>query len=85
MACNCKNKYNALRKYADDPQFSDTDISGNISLKIVRIILQFFFGILCGAVIIVMIVPALMYIILCLMTGKSPHFTLKRIKHGNNK
>lgn len=77
MACNCKNKYKAMEKYADGNGDSGKNEKLNPFMKILRILLQLVFGIFCGVVIIIMIVPMLIYIIGCLITGKEAHFKIK--------
>lgn len=78
MGCNCKNKVKKLEKYSDEGVYVETKLS--FFQKILKILLQFVFGIFCGAVIIVMIVPVLLYVIFCLMTGNQATFKLKRLK-----
>lgn len=83
MACNCKNKANAINeKYGDGDNGS---IKKNPLIKITEFILQIAFGILCGAIIIVMIVPMLIYVILCIMFGKQANFRIKDINKLLNK
>lgn len=78
MACNCKNKYKKMEKYADGGSSQDNNGKKlNPFMKIIQILLQFCFGIFCGVVIIIMIVPMLLYIIGCLITGKEAHFRIK--------
>lgn len=75
MGCNCKNKVDAINKnYGNGGEDNDRT---NIFAKILQFIAQIAFGILCGAIIIVMIVPMLIYIILCMMFGKQVNFRIK--------
>lgn len=79
--CNCKNKYKKMEKYADgSDSHQDSDKKLNPFMKILQILLQICFGIFCGVVIIIMIVPMLLYIIGCLMTSKEAHFKIKNFK-----
>lgn len=78
MACNCKNKFKKMEKYADNTASqSKNEKKLNPFMKILQILLQLCFGIFCGVVIIIMIVPMLLYIIGCLITGKEAHFRIK--------
>ena len=68
MGCNCKNKVDAInQKYGDGGKSENTKV--NPLLKILEIIMQIGFGIICGAIIIVMIVPMLVYIIFCIINN----------------
>lgn len=74
MGCNCKNKVNAIdKKYGD----GNNTKQETILKKIINFILQLGFGILCGIIIIVMIVPMLIYVIFCIMFGKQASFKIK--------
>ena len=57
----------------------------NPLMKILEFIMQIAFGILCGAIIIVMIVPMLIYIIFCIMFGREAKFKLKNLNKYLNK
>ena len=75
MGCNCKNKFEKINeKYGDGEKTVKKD---NIFIKIIEFILQMLFGIFCGAIIIVMIVPMLIYIIISMMFGKQVVFRIK--------
>jgi F0F1-type ATP synthase assembly protein I len=79
MSCNCKNKAKKMERYSEDTMNGDTKKIKNPFLKILEILLQICFGIFCGIVIIIMIVPMLLYIIGCLITGKEAHFNIRNI------
>ena len=87
MGCGCKSEISKFEKYTG---YHSKGESGNnkeklgIFSKIMKFFLQLFFGIFCGAVIIVMIVPMLLYIIICLMTGRQAHFTIKNLLKKKN-
>ena len=84
MACNCKNKYKKMEKYADSVSSQvNNEKKLNPFMKIMQILLQLCFGIFCGIVIIIMIVPMLIYIIGCLITGKEAHFKIKDFSKKN--
>ena len=68
-----------MEKYADGGKSIVSEKKLNPFMKLLKILLQFAFGIFCGVVIIIMIVPMLLYIIGCLITGKEAHFKLKRL------
>lgn len=78
MGCNCKNKAKGLEKYLDWTGDDALD-EGKLSFfgKIMEILFQLLFGILCGAVIIVVMVPAMLYVTVCMMTGRQAHFKIK--------
>ena len=82
MACNCKNKVNP--KYTSET--SNTMINERYSSKFFTRLLQYLFqflvGIFCTAVLIVGIVPFMVYVGFCLMTGKEAKF---RIINPNRK
>ena len=80
MACACKNKVKQMEKYSDGGSVSEEKEKLNPFMHILKILLQLLFGIFCGVVIIIMIVPMLLYIIGCLITGKEAKFNLKRFK-----
>lgn len=83
MGCNCKNKFEKINeKYGDGEKTVKKD---NIFIKIIEFILQMLFGILCGAIIIVMIVPMLLYIIIRMMFGKETTIKMKNITKYLNK
>ena len=84
MGCNCgKNKIKQINeKYGDG---NDETRKANPLVKIFEFIMQIAFGILCGAIIIVMIVPMLIYVILCIMFGRDANFKIKDITKYLNK
>ena len=74
MGCNCKKKIDVINeKYGDGGKDSE---KLNPLFKVIQFIAQIAFGILCGAIIIVMIVPMLIYIILCMMFGREAKFRI---------
>lgn len=76
MACNCKKKVDLINeKYGDGGK--DNTWKNNPITKIIQFIAQFAFGIICGAIIIVMIVPMLIYVIFCIMFGKEAKFRIR--------
>ena len=68
-----------MEKYSDGYTGEKTDVSSTL-LKVVNKIAQFFFGILVGGIVIVMIVPIVLYLIGCLMVGKEPKFNFIKKK-----
>jgi hypothetical protein len=78
MGCACKNDLKKFEKYAD----GKIELEDNETLlgKIFQMILQFCFGIVAGAVIIIAVIPLLVYIIGCLLIGKQPFVKLFNIK-----
>ena len=77
MGCNCKKTIDNINvKYGDGGK---VDRKTNPFVKILQFILQIAFGILCGAIIIVLAIPMLAYIIFCMMFGKQPSFRIKNL------
>ena len=77
MGCNCKKKLDLI-----DEKYGDGGISNNKTnplVKILEFILKFLFGILCGGIIIIMVIPMLIYIIICLMFGREAKIRLKNV------
>lgn len=71
MACNCKKKIEEIdKKYGD----GNGNIVKNLNplLKVLRFFAQLLFGIVCGAFMIVLVAPLLLYIIFCIMFGIEP-------------
>lgn len=89
MACSCAKKAQMLERYDHERTGKPYNEKGdrkklNPFMKILQILMQICFGILCSAVIIIMIVPMLLYIFICLITGRQAHFTIKNfLKKGN--
>lgn len=75
MGCNCKKKYDVLRKYSDNPDGNDEN--GSIFWKILVFVARIVLGILLAPLIIVITIPFLLYIIICLMFGIEPVINLK--------
>lgn len=78
MACNCKKKYETLKQYADNNPDLEKVVN-NPFMKILRFVLQIGFGILCGAVFIVMVIPFLIYVIISMMFGKEINLNITKI------
>jgi len=83
MGCNCKNKVDAINKMYGDGD--NMDKKTNPFIKILEFIARIIFGILCGAIIIVMAVPMLIYVILCIMFGRQANFRIKDVSKYLNK
>lgn len=88
MACNCKKRLEKLTEYTDEPVFEN---EGGLIWKALRWIGHLIFGIIAFALIIVMLVPFLLYLLFCLMTGTEAHirytkngirFGKKQVKNG---
>lgn len=75
MGCNCKKKYDVLKKYSDNPD-GDSENMGKIK-KIVQFFLRLAFGILIAPLIIVITIPFIIYVIICVMFGIEPRLVLK--------
>lgn len=74
MACNCKNKDKFIEQVSGE---KEPEIKTNIFQKILNFFAQFLFGILCGALIIIMSVPTILYVIICVMFGLEAKFKLR--------
>lgn len=69
MGCNCKTKPNA--KYMDNDEVSQLMPKEANGVEVIgNKILQFFFGLLISVILIIGLIPALLYIIFCVCTGK---------------
>ena len=75
MGCNCKKKYDVLKKYSDNP--SESDENGGILWEIVVFLAQMAFGILIAPLIIVIAAVFIIYMIICIMFGFEPNIVLK--------
>lgn len=75
MGCNCKKKYDALKKYSDEP--SENSGEHGIFYKIMLFLAQLCIGILLAPLIIVVTIPFILWIIVCIMMGKEPVIKLK--------
>lgn len=77
MGCNCKKQIDIInQKYGDG---SHDKLKDNFLMKILIFFMKIIFGIICGGIIIVMVIPMLIYIILCLMFGKEATFRLNKL------
>ena len=75
MSCNCKKTVDKINeKYGDG---IDKPKRTNPISKIIQFFAQMIIGLICGAIIIVMIVPMLIYVIICIMFGRQPKIRIK--------
>lgn len=74
MGCNCKEKFNRYKSLSEDPVEDD----GKLGFfgRLFKFLFQMVFGIICGAIIIIVAVPALIYVIICLLFGLNPKFNI---------
>ena len=75
MGCKCKEKIDYIKALGDDAEErseSKLGFFGNIFKFLFRLV----FGIICGAIIIIVAVPALIYVIICLLFGLNPKFNI---------
>ena len=70
-------------KYSDGYTDEKTGVSSTL-LKVTNKIAQFFFGILVGGIVIVMIVPIVVFLIGCLIVGKEPKFNFTKKKKNTD-
>lgn len=75
MGCNCKKKYDVLKKYSDNP--SENDGNDNILWKIIVFFVQMALGILLAPLIIGITLIFVIYMIICIMFGVEPNVVLK--------
>lgn len=86
MPCNCKKSYDEMEKYSDDHVENGNGLQKpGILYRFFTFLLQIPFGILCAALIIIMFVPCLIYVLVCVIFGLEPHFTLKLPRKKNKK
>ena len=66
MGCNCgKRTLETVQKYSND---EDTDVKNeSIAFKFIQHVAQFAFGIFAALIFIIMSIPALLYIVICLL------------------
>lgn len=75
MGCNCKRTMNTMVKYSEDEQ--DENVKTNWIKRIPNILFQAFFGLIVGSLVIVLIIPILIYVLICLILGKEPSLRIK--------
>lgn len=75
MGCNCKKKYDTLKKYSDSP--SENDVKDGVLWKIIVFLAQMAFGILVAPLIIVIVAVFVVYVIFCIMFGIEPNVVMK--------
>lgn len=74
MGCKCKEKFNQFKSLSEDKEEENYKLGffGNTF----KILFQLAFGIISGTIIIIVAVPALIYVIICMMFGISPKFNI---------
>ena len=77
MGCNCgKRTLETVQKYSND---EDTDVKNeSIVFKFIQHVAQFAFGIFAALIFIIMSIPALLYIVICLLLNKRPSVKIKK-------
>lgn len=80
MGCNCKKTYNIMSKYSDNPEELANEKENPI-VKLFAVILQVIFGAIIGCIVLIFIFPLLIYVTLCLMTGREPSIRLTNPKN----
>jgi len=77
MSCNCKQKFDKIDEmYGDGPTIINKK---SPFVKLAEILAKVFFGMVCSIVIVLVAIPALLYVIFCLIIGKQPVFKIKRL------
>ena len=77
MGCNCKKRIDKISEYADEPV---VESGGGWLKKVIYGMGHALFGIIAFGLIIVMVVPFLLYLLFCLVTGTDAH--VRYTKHG---
>ena len=69
MSCACKNKVN--EKYVDGETYSSSKIVQKSGLgKLTNAVLQFIVGLLVCVIMFICMVPAVLYVMFCVCTGR---------------
>lgn len=77
MGCNCKKKYNAMKKYADNKEeIEKEELNQNIINKVATFFLQIIFGVVASCILILIIVPMMIYVSICLILGKEAYIKI---------
>lgn len=85
MGCNCKKKYKAFSKIADNVYGGTRNIKnkmsfGGVMKSLALGINQFILGIIASAAFIVLVIPLLLYVIFCILFGKEPSVRIPNLK-----
>ena len=75
MGCNCKKTVDKINEKLGDGE-EVVEKSNPLSM-IIKFFGQILIALLCGAITIVLIIPMLIYVIVCLMFGKQPHIRIR--------
>ena len=91
MGCNCKKTKKTFKKYSDS-EITSTELRGrgnfsfiNALKTILLVINQFVLGIVACALFLILIVPMLLYLIVCLLFGLEPRIVVKPPMNWFNK
>lgn len=81
MGCKCKQTYNEAIKLSEDNNENNNDnwFISNIFNPFIMFLSRVFFCILAIVLIIIGVPFFLVYISVCIILGKEPHFSLKKI------
>lgn len=85
MGCNCKKTQKTFGKLADGVEEQNNTEEIGLLERLVNIVMQFIFGLIVGAILLVCIGPMLVYIIGCLVLGKEPSFRIINFRKRFNK
>lgn len=83
MGCNCKKRYNQLKGISDNKEEleqEENELNQGIVNSVAGWISQFIFGIITICVFIVVIIPLILYIIVCIILGKEPSVRIRNPK-----
>lgn len=84
MGCNCKKRYDKIKKFADNKEQleqEENEINQNIVNKVARFVMQIFAGIIASCLFIIVVIPITIYIIGCILLGKQPNIIIKNPKN----
>lgn len=88
MGCNCKKTRDKFKQYADNKEDLDREDSGidqNIVEKVGKHIEQFLIGIITACLFIIIVIPLIIYFIICVLIGKDPTFIIRSPKRLLNR
>lgn len=90
MGCNCKKTKRTFKKYSDS-EITSSELRGRSNFSLVNAlktillyINQFVLGLVASALVIILIVPMILYLIVCLLFGLRPHIVVKLPKDWFN-
>lgn len=77
MGCKCKEKFNQLEKFSDDPIEEPKGV--NFFTSFLNVLTRTFIGILSIVLIIIVAVPFFIYFLYTVIVGKEAHINMDKI------